>query len=321
VRQLFSTKDVHPRDRYEYWRDVACRNIAMHDEVPDSRLGFEAEMEIGSLAEIRLIRFKTSARKFACTTRHVQRGNDDELFVNLQLSGQAMFEQNSREVMLESGDITLLDPLLASGGTPANLLLLKVPRSSLEARLGKTSQIVAKRIRPSDAEGGLTSSLLAMLPDYVDRLQPATSKVLSNQVLDLIALSVTHAMGTARPQLSSSQAVVSMKLRAAIESQLADQELDSDAVAAAAGISVRYANQVLAREGTSITRLLQARRLERCRQALHDPSQVHRTLSEIAYDWGFTDLTHFGRSFRAAFGMLPSEFRNSARPIEGAVAR
>jgi AraC family transcriptional regulator, positive regulator of tynA and feaB len=309
MRQLFSTNDVHPRDRYAYWYDVACRNIMMHDEVPESRLGFEAEMQIGSLAEIRLISFKTSPRKFACTARHVARANDDDLFVNLQLSGRAMFEQNSREVMLETGDFTLLDPVLPHTGTSTNLLLLKVPRSALEARLGKTSQMVARCIKPRDAEGGLTSSLLGMLPSYVDRLQPATSKILSSQVLDLLAVSVTHTMGTA-PKVSSSQAVVSMKLRAALESRLADHELDSDAVAAAAGISVRYANQVLAREGTSIARLIQARRLERCRRALHDPSQVHRTVSEIAYGWGFTDLTHFGRSFRAAFGMLPSEFRN-----------
>jgi AraC-like DNA-binding protein len=287
MRKLFSTTDVHPRDRFKYWHDVACRNVTMHDAVPESRLGFEAEMQIGSLAEIRVIIYKASPTKIACTTRHVERATDDDLLVLLQLSGQAMFEQNSQEVMLEVGDITLLDPLLPHTGiflTPQNTLLLKVPRSALEARLGKTSQMVAMCIKPWDAEGGLTSSLLGMLPGYVDRLQPATSKVLSSQVLDLIALSLTHTMGAARPKVSSSQAVVYIKLRAAIESQLADPELDSHAVAAATGISVRYANQVLAREGTSIARLIQARRLERCRRALHDPSQAHRTISEIAGD-------------------------------------
>jgi AraC family transcriptional regulator, positive regulator of tynA and feaB len=282
----------------------------MSDEVPESRLGFEAEMQIGSLAEISLLSFIVSPGKFARTARHVERAADDELFVNLQLSGQAMFEQNSREVVLKAGDFILLDPLLPYTGTSENLLILKVPRLALEARLGKMSQMVAKCVKPSDPEGGLTSSLLAMLPDFVDRLQPATSKVLSSQVLDLIALSLTHTTGAARPKMSSSQAVISMRLRAAIESQLANPELDSDAVAGAARISVRYANRVLAREDTSIARLIQARRLERCRRALHDPSQAHRTISEIAYGWGFTDLTHFGRSFRAAFGMLPSEFRN-----------
>ena len=36
-------------------------------------------------------------------------------------------------------------------------------------------------------------------------------------------------------------------------------------------------------------------------------------VSEIAYGWGFSDMTHFGRKFRAAFGLLPSEYRRATR--------
>jgi AraC family transcriptional activator of tynA and feaB len=87
-------------------------------------------------------------------------------------------------------------------------------------------------------------------------------------------------------------------------------------------VSVRYANTVFAEEGTSIMRLVWARRLERCRYALEDPSQAHRTVSEIAYGWGFSDRTHFGRSFRAAFGSLPREYRRLAKiRLENAAAR
>jgi AraC-like DNA-binding protein len=311
MRKLFSTGDVHPRDRFDYWLDVACREITILDGVPDNRLAFEAEMQTGSLAEIRLLNFKSSPAQVAHTTRYLEAARD-ELFICHQVSGQQLLEQNGRNVMLKAGDATLLDPLLpytANHSTPLNLLILKVPRLALEARIGKTLQIVARSIRPSDADGGLISSLLAMLPGCADRLPPTTSEVFSNQLLDLIALSFAH-MGAARPKVSSSQAVVSMKVRAAIESRLADPALDSDAVAAAAGISVRYANEVLAREGTSVARLIRTRRLERCQRALRDPTQAHRTVSEIAYGWGFSDMTHFGRSFRAAFGMLPSDFRN-----------
>ena len=84
-------------------------------------------------------------------------------------------------------------------------------------------------------------------------------------------------------------------------------------MAAAAGVSVRYANAVLAKNGTSIVRLIWARRLEHCRRALEDPSQVRRTVSEIAYGWGFSDLTHFGRRFRMTYGSLPSEYRRLAK--------
>jgi AraC-like DNA-binding protein len=100
-----------------------------------------------------------------------------------------------------------------------------------------------------------------------------------------------------------------VNLRAAVEARLANPALDAEIVAAAAGVSVRYANAVLAQEGTSITRLIQTRRLARCRQALEDPLQGHRNISEIAYGWGFSDMSHFGRRFKAAFGSSPRDYR------------
>jgi AraC-like DNA-binding protein len=84
-------------------------------------------------------------------------------------------------------------------------------------------------------------------------------------------------------------------------------------MADAVGVSVRYANGVLAEHDTSICRLIRARRLARCRYALEDPNQTHRTVSEIAYGWGFSDMTHFGRRLKEAYGILPSEYQVLAR--------
>jgi AraC-like DNA-binding protein len=115
-------------------------------------------------------------------------------------------------------------------------------------------------------------------------------------------MSLGKAMVGGTPRVSSARSLVLINVRAAIDTRLANPALDSETVAAAAGVSVRYANAVLAEVDTSIKRLIRARRLERCRRAPEDPSQTHRTVSEIAYGWGFFDMTHFGRSFRAAFG-------------------
>ena len=149
-----------------------------------------------------------------------------------------------------------------------------------------------------------------MLPSHAGRMRPAIEQIIRDQVLDLVAASLTKmVIGTDRARFSSALSVVLMNVRAAIEMRLSDAALDTATVAAAAGISVRYANAVLAREGTSIMRLIQTRRLERCRLALEDPLQSHRTLSEIAYGWGFSDMTHFSRRFKATYGVLPSEYR------------
>ncbi len=40
--------------------------------------------------------------------------------------------------------------------------------------------------------------------------------------------------------------------------------------------------------------------------------QSHRTISEIAYAWGFADQSHFARRFREAFGMTPRDYRIQA---------
>lgn len=79
-----------------------------------------------------------------------------------------------------------------------------------------------------------------------------------------------------------------MKVRAAIEARLTDPALDPKTVAASAGVSVRYANVVLADEGTSIRRLIQRDPLCVATGALGDALQAHRAVSEIAYRWGFS---------------------------------
>jgi AraC family transcriptional regulator, positive regulator of tynA and feaB len=196
----------------------------------------------------------------------------------------------------------------------ASVLVLRVPRHLLESRLGRAPQVISVAVAPVPGEAALTSSLLAMLPNVAENLaEGAPAELVREQMLDLVALSVGKAMGQARARVSSARAVVLMKIRTAIDARLADPALDAQSVAEAAGVSLRYANAALADEGTSIGRLIQARRLARCRRALEDPAQAHRTVSEIAYGWGFSDMTHFGRRFKVAFGQLPSEYRKASQ--------
>jgi AraC-like DNA-binding protein len=38
-------------------------------------------------------------------------------------------------------------------------------------------------------------------------------------------------------------------------------------------------------------------------------------IGEIAFSWGFSDLSHFVRRFRAAYGMTPGDYRRRACEI------
>jgi AraC family transcriptional regulator, positive regulator of tynA and feaB len=310
VQTLFSTRNVHPRDRFDCWHSIVCKTLIEHHSRPVCRASFEAELRWGTLGDLELVLFENSPMDVSDP-----RMTADRLFVCRQVAGELAIEQIGREVFLESGDITLLDPLVPYTGrffSGSKLLVLKIPRRLLEARTGKTRQMIARRIRPTAAESSLASSFLAMLPAHAGKLGGAAGEIIAEQALDLVAVSFAKTLEGERPRVSSARSLTLLNLRAAVEARLRDPALDSEIVASAAGVSVRYANAVLAQEGTSIARLIQERRLARCRRALEDPSQNHRTISEIAYDWGFSDMTHFGRRFKTAFGSSPRDYRRQS---------
>jgi AraC family transcriptional activator of tynA and feaB len=316
MQTVFSTADVHPRDAFDYWHETLCKKIIRHDCTPEARQDFHAELQSASLGDIDLVRYESAPMQNDVTVQHIAYANADEVFVRRQITGVFVFEQDSREAMLEAGDIILLDPRRPMRGKyleGAKQLILKFPRAQLEARVGDLRQMIARLIKPSEAEHRLTSAYLAMLPTHADNLAAPAVDIVRNQTLDLIAVSLAKAMKGESLRISSARSLALVSVRAAIEARLTDPALDAETIAAAAGVSVRYANAVLADDDTSIVRLLWTRRLERCRRALEDPSQRHRTVSEIAYSWGFSDMTHFGRRFRAAYGFLPSEYRRRAR--------
>jgi len=316
VKTLFSTNEVHPRDRFDYWHSVARASLVDHNSWTECRRAFNAEIQAGALANIEVVLFENSPMDVAHTSHHVSQAKTDDLFVCRQVAGELELEQDGHNVLLESGDIALLDPMLPYIGrfsSGSKLLVLKVPRRSLEARIGNTRQIVARSIKPLNAESRLTSSFLAMLPLSAGNMSATAEEAVSNQTLDLIAISLSKSLENHEPRVSSARAIASLNVRASVEMRLADPALDAKTVADAAGLSVRYANAVLADEDTSIMRLVQAKRLARCRSALADPLQAHRTVSEIAYGWGFSDMTHFGRRFKKAYGVLPREYRTLAK--------
>lgn len=140
VQTLFSTSNVHPRDRFDYWHSVACKTIVDHDSRPKCRGTFQAELQWGTLDDLELVLFANSPMDISNP-----RATADQLFVCRQIAGEVALEQNGRELILEGGDITLIDPLVPCVGrffSGSKLLVLKIPRRRLEARIGKTRQMI-----------------------------------------------------------------------------------------------------------------------------------------------------------------------------------
>ena len=119
--------------------------------------------------------------------------------------------------------------------------------------------------------------------------------------------------------LASARDVALNRLRADVQIEallafcrqnLHDSELSPQRVADHLGISVRTLHSRFKIIGQSFGRWVLDNRLDACRTALRDQNQRALNISEIAYRWGFNDLSHFNKVFRARFDQTPREWRN-----------
>jgi AraC-like DNA-binding protein len=94
-----------------------------------------------------------------------------------------------------------------------------------------------------------------------------------------------------------------------IEAHLGDPDLTPMHVAEACKMTPRYLHHLFSEGTETVARYILRRRLEECSRALTIAAQRGRTVTAIAFDYGFNSPTHFGRVFRARYGITPREFR------------
>jgi AraC family transcriptional activator of tynA and feaB len=149
--------------------------------------------------------------------------------------------------------VWLLDTFLPYSGKfsqDSKMLVVKVPRRELEARLGNVRNMVARVIGRARAEDRLTSVVIEMLPSLASQMNSISDQLVGNHVLDLIAVSLAKAVEGARPRVACSRGLLLLNIRAVIEARLNDRCLDPQTVADSVGVSVRYANQILEEHNT-----------------------------------------------------------------------
>ena len=218
---------------------------------------------------------------------------------------------------IDDGSLYLVDrheAFLSQHHKLAEIIGLLIPRNSLERRIRLTKEIVNRRIALHGDTALLAGFLRGIIRIGPSKLSPTAAALVREHALDLTALALGN-LASRQPNLASPMRVATAKVRAAIESQLTNPDADRKSIAAAAGLSERHANRMLAQEGTSIRRLLIERRLTKCREALEDPHQQHRSVSDIAYAFGFRQLNHFTNAFKQHYGVSPADYRHNMASV------
>jgi AraC-like DNA-binding protein len=98
-----------------------------------------------------------------------------------------------------------------------------------------------------------------------------------------------------------------------IRTHLSNPALSPSWLASREGISERYLRYILAEEQTHYSELVLDMRLAKSFEQLADPCFRHQTISTVAFNCGFNDLSYFCRVFKRRYACTPSDIRPHAR--------
>jgi len=81
-------------------------------------------------------------------------------------------------------------------------------------------------------------------------------------------------------------------------------------------VTPRYVHKLFEVEGATFSEFVLARRLEFARRLLTDRRLSSRSVTSIAFDAGFSDLSHFNHTFRRRYNATPTEARAAGLSLD-----
>jgi len=304
-----STTQVAIPDRVPFWNDIAQMVAPIRVE-PVGESPFEARMYRRKLRECELLSPCSSpARIFSAPDKE----SAGVLNLQIQHKGRSTNHTGGRTAVLEEGDFVLYDPsrpLWLNFDEYTQAIVLRLPLATAQERIPHLRGQVGLAISGRSGPGALFSNFLRNaweelerdgVGDWIDGLSDAIWPLLN------------MAYAPMRPAIETNRREERRRaLFEAVESELTDPELDVHRLAKGMGVSARYVQMLFAEMGTTPRAFIQNRRLELAARRL-EREGTEVTVTDVAYDVGFNDLSSFCRAFRRRFDMSPRNYRAGGR--------
>lgn len=314
----WNSAELPEQDRYGYWQDVLCQNYVALDTVDVDRANFGGQVVAHPLSTINVTTISSVRQRIIRGSREIARMPSEVYFLNLQISGYCRMIQRGREAIVRPGEFALVDSTdpyeVDYRSAEWSQHSFRIPKSILDPLLRSPRSITAHSISGATGLGAVAVNLLSSIANNIGSISEHGSP-LGGQMVDLIAM----AIGATDQQTSSGRQGVRHamidSITKYIELNAADPNLSPAVVATHFRISLRYLHKLLEEGGNTFGKTLLASRLENC--AVQLKNSPDRTISQIAMAWGFNDLSHFSRTFKARFGCSPSDYRSHPVRTEG----
>lgn len=300
---ILRTADVADWDRIGFWTRAlgrVCSGLETDGYGADT---LDGRLELACVGRLKLGDISASRHRVTSSPDRAIDARKATVKVVYQTAGISIYQQGGVELTVKPGDCVAYDvsrPHAVISPEASRHLVVALPSDA--ALLSGICLDETPLLRPRTDGGlsGLAASFIRSTISEVGAVGPECDHELTDMILTLVRLSLQSGTGPAPcPSLNGA-------IKGYIQRNLRDPELTLDRLARDLGSSKRRLHQSFAAEALTIAAYLWAARLDQCRRELASSAPGRRSITEIAFSWGFSSSSHFSRSFRNRFGCAPS---------------
>jgi AraC-like DNA-binding protein/mannose-6-phosphate isomerase-like protein (cupin superfamily) len=307
-----------PKKQVQRWTDALTDLCGRFHVDPLEASSLEGRINFTTVSRLKLCQIEVSQHRVAHSLSRAHLGAHPYVKILFQTYGVSYFEQDGRQIELMPGDCLAYDV-----STPHTIIspaftrheVVVVPKDLLQERGFRLQRMAACKLSARTGTGRIAYDFVHTAFDEAAKLSPNSAVGVADSLIDLLLLPLREA-----DTMFDRVGPEAMYVRAQffIRDHLRDPDLCIDQISAELGCSKRYLHMLFSERGTTVSDYIWRARLQNCRQELE--AHAGKTITDVAFSWGFSSSSHFSRVFRKYFGVVPSSIhkaQQNAVPSEG----
>jgi AraC-like DNA-binding protein len=284
----------------------------------DEHVGLDDEAERLASERARIgrldLEFIRPDRSFTRNWERLSNVHDAFYVMAFPMTGSVAFSQDGRTGFARPGEYLLLSELAfyeLSSDKNARLLMMRIPAAELRGRLVSIEDHVSRRFKPNEQMTRLLVGMIRSIAELFINSPPPNPQALATEIISFVALTIGSEDRGAATDVRNARYHLRRRIVDFIESHLSDQSLSPKKIAASSRISLSYLYSLFNDNETTVSQFVQTKRLQRAYEILVADPKGHRTVSEVAYEVGFKNVSHFSRCFSRHFKVAPRDVRQT----------
>ena len=312
MHTTLSTRAIPDCDRLPFWRETIGKMFMPLECSTSLETSFSAELQHAPVGALELMTMTASAHQVIRSACLARKSDADYFMVSYQISGQGFLRQGEKESKQSAGDFVLYDstrPFEMGYNAEFSKHILRIPRSLLKAHLSSPERLCGLTISAKSSPSILLGGMLRSLTENNDEMAAQVLDPIANALIELVVGGLQSLPQAQQCEASKLQTFHLSRVKNYVLQNLGEPSLNVEKIALDLKMSVSSLYRIFEKEEQPLSQWIWSQRLQLCQRDLKNPALRGKNIGDIAFDWGFSNCTHFSRAFKRETGITPKEFR------------